>query len=79
MLFNMFRRARGIGSRNLQQDLAKNGKDGLDFTAALDLLLNMRGGNAATVAFLQSLCGRRDFEEGIKRVLGAHWGFLCLL
>ena len=31
------------------KDLSKNGKDGLDFAAALELLLNMRGGNAATV------------------------------
>eukprot|EP00439_Symbiodinium_sp_Y106_P041358 s3049_g5.t1 len=33
----------------IYEDLSKNGKDGLDFAAALELLLNMRGGNAATV------------------------------
>jgi hypothetical protein len=27
----------------------KNGKDGLDFAAAMDLILNMRGNNPATV------------------------------
>ncbi|CAL1141465.1 unnamed protein product [Cladocopium goreaui] len=31
------------------EDVSKNGKDGLDFAAAMDLILNMRGNNPATV------------------------------
>ncbi|CAJ1337877.1 unnamed protein product [Effrenium voratum] len=33
----------------LYEDIAKNGRDGLEFSQALDLVLNMRGGNPATV------------------------------
>lgn len=31
----------------LYEDIAKNGRDGLEFSQALDLVLNMRGGNPA--------------------------------
>ena len=44
------------------QDLSKNGKDGLDFAAALELLLNMRGGNAATVPQRQTAKGEARFQ-----------------
>lgn len=33
----------------IYEDVSKSGKDGLDFAAAMDLILNMRGNNPATV------------------------------